>query len=161
MIIAGCAGFGAMLTYYHRREENNLRQIISILDTMECELQYHLNSLPELCRHAAENGGSILQSIFTELAEELDKQISPNVAVCMRTVLNKVRDIPKLTYGILDEFGRALGHFDMDGQVKGICTVRNECKRVLEKHTMNQRSRLRCYQTLSICAGVAIAILLV
>lgn len=161
LIVVGCGSFGAMLTFYHRREEKNLRQILSLLDTMECELQYHLTSLPELCRHAADNNCGTLKSIFAELAVELDKQISPNVAACMRTVLSKVKDIPRLTYGILDEFGKALGHFDMDGQLKSICAVRNECKRALENHIMNQHSRLRCYQTLSICVGVAIAILLV
>lgn len=160
-IVFGCGCIGAILTYNHRREERMLREIISILDTMECELQYHLTSLPELCRRAADHVSGILKAVLIELAQELDKQISPNAAVCMQAALNKIGDIPRLSYSILGLLGKSLGLYDIAGQVKGIASVRNECTRVLEIHTANQHSKLRCYQTLSLCAGAAIAILLV
>lgn len=160
-IILGCGSVGTILTLRHRTEERTLRQLITLLDTMECELQYHLASLPELCRHAADNCSGVLKVIFHDLATELDKQVSPNASVCMKVVLSRTQDVPKLTYVALEFLGKSLGIFDMNGQVKELIAVRNECRRILDVHTINQHTRLRCYQTLSLCAGAAIAILLV
>ena len=57
--------------------------------------------------------------------------------------------------------GRWLGRFDLDGQLKGLDAVRQECRRHLEELNNNREVRLRSYQTLGLCAGAAIAILFI
>jgi len=56
--------------------------------------------------------------------------------------------------------GTSLGRYDLPGQVKGLQNVREECTLELEKMKNNQEERLRSYQTLGLCAGTALVILL-
>ena len=161
LVIAGCGGFGFFIAAEHRREEKALRHFISLLELMECELQYRLTALPELCRQAAFASQGSVKRIFWILAEELDNQISPDVEKCMIAALEKVRDMPKLTKGAMELLGRSLGQFDIEGQLRGLAAVRSECVRILDNYTKNQDIRLRSYQTLGLCAGAAIAILFI
>lgn len=161
LVIAGCGGFGFLIAAAHRKEVKTMRQLISALDYMECELQYRLTPLPELCRKAAAVSSGSVKNAFCELAEELDGQISPDVAKCMDSTLLKVKDIPKLAREGLTRLGDSLGHFDVEGQLKGLEAVRNECRYNLEAYSKNQDVRLRSYQTLGLCAGAAMAILFI
>lgn len=161
MVVVGCGGLGFLIAAAHRREVKTLRQLISALDYMECELQYRMTSLPELCRQAAQMLCGPLKTVFSSLAAELDNQISPNVERCMQAVLYHAKDLPKLTAEALSKLGSSLGHFDLEGQLKGLEAVRSESRRILDNYSKNQDVRLRSYQTLGICAGAAIAILFI
>lgn len=161
LVVIGCGVFGMLIASSHKIQSNTLRQFIMTLDLMECELQYRQMPLPELCRVASQSCRGILKTVFLSLAIELEKQISPNVERCMTVVLENTADIPKLTRQSLQQLGQSLGRFDLDGQLKGINSVRIESQRMLDAHASNQDLRIRCYQTLSICAGAAMAILLI
>ncbi len=160
-IIVGCGGFGFRIAANHLREEKTLRQLISILDFMECELQYRLTPLPDLCRQAAGQSSGVLSAVMLTLTQELEDQISPDVERCMSAALSKYKDIPEQTRQLLELFGRSLGRFDLSGQLKGIEGVRQECNRKLQQLTANKDVRLRSYQTLALCAGAALAILFI
>lgn len=160
-IIVGCGGFGFRIAANHLREEKTLRQLISILDFMECELQYRLTPLPDLCRQAAGQGSGVLSAVMLTLTRELEDQISPDVERCMSAALSQYKDIPEQTRQLLELFGRSLGRFDLSGQLKGIEGVRQECRRKLQELTANKDVRLRSYQTLALCAGAALAILFI
>lgn len=161
LIIVGCGGFGFKIAANHLREERTLRQLVCILDFMECELQYRLTPLPQLCRQAAGQSNGILSKVILTLTQELEDQISPDVERCMSAALSRFRDIPEITRQLLELFGRSLGRFDLSGQLKGIESVRQECRRRLEELTTNKDVRLRSYQTLALCAGAALAILFI
>lgn len=160
-ILAGCGGFGFRLAYGHIREERCLRTFIRILDYMECELQYHMTPLPDLCKQAAAECDGAIQKAFYFLSTGLEDRISPNVEQCMNAALSGVKDIPRLTKSAMELLGRSLGRFDMAGQLKGLEAVRQECRRNLNALTQNREVRLRNYQTLGLCAGAALAILLI
>ena len=161
LILAGCGGFGFKLASNHIREERSLRVLIRILDYMECELQYHMTPLPQLCRQASSEGEGIINKVFYLLAEELEYQLSPDVEGCMTAVLSKNKDMPCLSYSAMELLGRSLGRFDIEGQLKGLESVRQECRRNLNELMENRDLRLRNYQTLGLCAGAALAILLI
>ncbi len=160
-VIAGCGVFGFYLAAGHRRQEAALRQLISVLDYMECELQYRLTPLPELCRQAARECSGVLKHAFLELSRELEDQIAPDVQRCMTAALSKCPDMPSRTLEALQLLGRSLGRFDIDGQLKGLEAVRQECRRSLGQLAQNREYRIRSYQTLGICAGAALAILFI
>lgn len=161
LVIFACGGFGFSLAMGHKREEASLRQLISALDFMECELQYRLTPLPDLCRQAGEQSGGIVGGVFIKLAEELECQIAPEVSGCMRTALSKCEAIPQATRSALIQLGKSLGRFDLNGQIKGLDAVRADCRRTLEKLSENRENTLRSYQTLGLCAGAALAILFI
>ncbi len=159
IVIAACGGFGFKLAAAHRKEEQMLRQLVGVLDYMECELQYRLTPLPELCRQAAVEARGELSRLFVSLSQALEDQTSAEVAVCMDSVLSRCQDLPALTCNALGQLGQTLGRFDVDGQLKGFDAVRRECRRLLEGLERNKEIRLRGYQTLGLCAGAALAIL--
>lgn len=160
LVIAGCGGFGFKIAAARRKEEKTLRNLISALDFMECELQYRMSALPDLCRSTAAECSGLLQTVFSQFSVELEDQISPDVSSCMRAVLAKQAHLPKCTYEALLMLGESLGRFDMIGQLKGLEAVRAECRRKLNILSTGSDVAVRSYQTLGLCAGAAVVILL-
>ena len=161
LVILACGGFGFRMVALHIREEKTLRELIFLLDYMECELQYRMTPLPELCRQGAAQCKGVLRTVFLRLTEELEDQIAPNVSSCVDAVLENEKNIPQLTVQMLELLGRCLGRFDLEGQIRGLEAVRNEARRNLGTICENKEIRLRTYQTLGICTGAALAILFV
>jgi stage III sporulation protein AB len=161
LVIISCGGMGFKIASNHRLEENTLRQIIEILDYMECELKYRLTPLPDLCRKVSIEFNNIPGILFSDLAIEMDKQISANISQCLNTVLDKARSISPIAKEEFSLLGRSIGKFDLEGQLKGLEAVRQDCKRNLSYLSSNRENRLRSYQTLGLCAGAALAILFV
>lgn len=159
MIIAGCGGVGFSMALAHRTQERELQQLLSTLDYMQCELQYRLTPLPELCRQAAANTGSNIKTLFTTLAEELEDQISPDVMYCMNSAIAKSKNLSDQAATVAANLGKTMGRFDLDGQLLGLEAARQECRQALEKLSVNRDTRMRSYQTLGLCAGAALAIL--
>lgn len=159
LIILGCGAFGFSLASSHRKEERDLRQMMAALDYMQCELQYRLTPLPELCRQAAVSCKGGIRSLFLALTEELEDQISPDVWHCMNAAIARTSDLTAGAATVAGALGKTLGRFDLEGQLRGLETSRQECRRELEKLTDNREVRLRSYQTLGLCAGAALAIL--
>lgn len=160
-VITGCGGIGFRIAANHRLEERNLRQLIGALDYMECELQYRLTPLPELCRQASKEFPGLLGKVFEALSVEMEAQVSPDLEICMSVAVTK---IPKLLPLVREELlllGKSVGRFDMEGQLKGLEAVRQDCRRRLDALSYNRDIRLRSYQTLGLCAGAALAILFV
>lgn len=161
LIIGACGGLGFSIAAAQIREEKLLRQLISALDYMECELQYRLTPLPDLCLQVAQDTGGPVGQVFGKLSEELTAQIAPDVSSCMDAVLSQVPDMPRSVREAFELLGGSMGRFALAGQLKGLEGVRGTCRRTLEQLTENKEPRIRSYQTLGLCAGAAIAILLI
>lgn len=159
-IVIACIGFGILISTFHKQETNSLKGLISALDYMECELQYRMTALPDLCRKTASECDGNLRRVFLFLSNELEDQISPDVGRCMRSALDKINDIPKQTLQCLLILGDSLGRFDLNGQLKSLESVRIECRERLKHLNEKSEKNLRSYQTLGICAGAALVILL-
>lgn len=161
LVILGCGSVGFMIAASYRTEEKVLRQLLGALDFMQCELQYRLTPLPDLCRNVGGASAGHIRTVFISLAAELEDQISPDVERCMDHVLSVYKELPRLSRQALELLGRSLGRFDLEGQLKGLEAARQECRRCIEELTKNKTVRLRSYQTLGLCAGAAMAILFI
>lgn len=160
LIIAGGGGVGALMAYQVKKECSALEQLLAALGFMACELEYRLTPLPELCRQVAEKYSGCTAGFFRTLAQELEGQVAPNVTSCVRAALTKCQRMPQEFYNLLKELGSTLGIFDLSGQLSGLEAVQASCRRQLEELEQNRGQRLRSYQTLGLCAGAALAILL-
>ena len=161
LIVGSCGAFGCSLAAAHRREARCLRQLIAVLDYMACELQYRLTPLPALCRQAACESNGVIRQVLSSFAEELEDQVTANVADCMNAAMARSAEIPELTKESLTVLGQSLGRFDLDGQLRGLESIRQTCRHKLEGLEADKEVRLRSYQTLGLCAGAALAILLI
>ena len=89
MVVLGCSGFGFLLAASHRWETKCLQQLLAALDYMQCELQYKMTPLPDLCRQTAAYSRGMIKNVFMLLANGLEDRISSDVAGCMETVIKK------------------------------------------------------------------------
>lgn len=161
LIIIGCGAIGFAMAAAHKWEERCLRQLVDALEEMYSELQFRMTPLPELCRMISASRNNNIGHIFRELSLEMDRQISPEVSSCMHAVLTGNWHIPDSLREELKLMGKTLGRFDLDGQLRGLESVKDDCIRALEKLSDNRDVRLRSYETLGLCAGAALAILLI
>ena len=159
VLSCGILGFQISATYIY--EVSLFRKLIRVLGLMENMLLYQCTPLPELCRFAANESSGKLRQLCEKFASSLDMQISPNVSECMENVLSDTEGLSKKFAGIVKDLGMTLGKFDVDGQVNGIRSVRNNCESILKELETDQSMRIRSIKTIGICAGAAIAILLV
>ena len=161
VIIVGCGGFGLSMAASVKRECRQLIQLVHILDFFESELQYHLTSLPELCRLAAHESSGSIRNLFETLSVTLSSQTHPDARSCMYDTLKNQEIFTGRVYKHLQQLGKSLGRFDLNGQIQGIRTIRKVCESDIEILRRNKDIRTRSYQTLSLCAGAALVILFV
>lgn len=161
LVIGSCAGFGFSAAMAYEKQEKTLYQLLRILDYMSCELQYKLLPLPELCRQASHECEGIVRRVLFALANELERQMEPDVQSCMQIVIEKIRMPSRRIRRLFLLFGRSLGKFDLAGQVRGLEEVRTACELELRPLTQQKQNAIRSYRTLGICAGIALAILLI
>lgn len=161
LVLFGCSLAGFSMCAAYRREEQQLRQLLSALDYMVCELQYRVTPLPELCRQAGMLRDGPVGQLFTNLAAELDAQVSPDVQCCLAAAAARSGSLSRRMEEAICILGSSLGRFDLQGQLQGLESVRSYCRAELEQMAEGRDTRLRSYQTLGLCAGAALAILLV
>lgn len=160
LIIAGCGGTGYAMAAQARQEEHLLRQLIASLTYMHGKLAYQLLPLPQLCRQTAAVSRGILRKLFTCLASQLENQLYAQAADCVDSALSAVPELPKSMQQIIRELGHSLGQLDLSGQLRGLEEATAHCRRKCAQLEQNRDQRIRSYQTLSLCAGAALAILL-
>jgi stage III sporulation protein AB len=161
LIVIASAAFAMLIALFHKKEISTLKQLIAALDYMECELQYRMYALPELCRLTAGECTGVLGSVFSSLAIHLEDQITPDVRCCMQQVLINQKNIPSQALECLQFLGENLGRFDLQGQLMGLDNARKECRERLSRLQAGGEGRLRSYQMLGICGGAALIILLI
>lgn len=159
LVFLGCGSVGFIMVANLKREERELRQFLTALDFMQCELQYRLTPLPQLCRRTSDQSGGYICKVLDLVAEELESQIAPDVQTCMCAALGKAPRLPQLLHKNLLQLGCFLGRFDLAGQIQGIETVRQLIRQDLNGLCENKDTRYRCYQTLGLCAGSALVVL--
>lgn len=161
LIFAGCGSIGFSMAFRYKKETALLHQLASVLEFMECELQYRLTPLPELCRQAGMEASGLLRSVFLNLSRELQWQNSPDAASCMAAAISLCHDLPPNLRRLLSRLGHILGRYELSGQLRGLQSVRSDCEAVCKRLSLGQESRIRSYRTLGLCAGAALAILFI
>ena len=159
-VFFSCGGFGFLLVHKHKQEENDLRSALKLLQTIQWELQYRLTPLPDLCRIAAREVNGTLKQTFLALSAELDNQILPDVQSCMHAAIQMQPQLSQPLKRILKLLGESLGKYHLSAQIQGLESVQMLCIKELDFLNTNRDIRLRSYQTLGLCAGAALAILL-
>lgn len=160
LIILSCTACGFSIAAGKRREEQLLIQMLQILRFMEMELRYRLTPLPELCKMAADETKGTLRNILMNLYRELCRQKLPDAGSCMAAAIGRSGDIPTRIRSILSQLGYSLGRYDLEGQLLGLQTVRKRTEESIGNIRRNRDERIRSYQTLGICAGTALAVIL-
>lgn len=162
LIIGSCSSFGFSISRYHHQEEALLAELGRIIDQMLWELPFQLAPLPELVNHAStDTANKILARTMRTFSGHLERQILPDVHSCMEAAIADVGLDFFHARKILSLLGLSLGRFDLSGQINSLSAVREQCRREQEQLQLERTSRIRSYRVLSLCSGIALAILLI
>lgn len=160
LIVAASGGFGFSMAVQFNRSHRAFRQLLLSMDTMLCDLQYRLSPLHVLCREAAKIAEGSVRKLFLNLSKELERQIAPDVYQCMCAAIQVTDNLPAAILPHLKQLGKSMGQYDLEGQVRMMEAAKLSCIRAIEHMETNKEHQLRSYQTLSLCAGAALAVLL-
>lgn len=161
LILSGSGIFGFMLAAAYRKEITALSELLEILNTIECDLQYKISSLPVILKNLSCSKKGVVYNFCKNLSQELDTQIQPSVYHCVQATLEKSENIPNNTRKLLEKLGHSLGNFDVDGQILELHALKKESELLKEKLLAEQENKLRSYKTLALCAGAAIVIIFI
>lgn len=160
LILAGCTAIGFSAAAYDRTRVKVIRGFLELLEGMMLELGCRVTPLPELCEAVSGVSGCFRETMQA-FANSLNGQVAPHPVSCMEYVLANTT-APCTEYSkCLRELAGALGSYDLTGQLHQLACLEAKWKNTLSELTSVLTVRIRYFRVLGICAGGALAILLV
>ena len=162
LVIAACGGFGVSLSAGHRRQERLLRQLLRALHTMRWEQQYRLTPLPELFAALGEGTEPVTAAFFRGCAAmmEADRALPPQLVLGRAMEQTTSLQWSARTRETVRNLAFSLGKFDLGGQVRAIELAQERLRAELAEVQAGSRARCRSYETIGICAWLALAVIL-
>ena len=159
LVFAGCTGAGFLKASAYRREERLLADTYRLLEQMENELSFRVSDVYILC-DLSRNFSKELASFYDAVKENLLNQSADTVSDAMEIVCREGNSLPQSVYEMQFLLGQTLGQYDLEGQLREISSVKEICRQKLTALQDNREDKLKSYQTLGLCAGAALALML-
>lgn len=161
LVILGASCTGGVMAAQVYRTLSLARRLLPTLELMKSEIAYRRTPLPELMERFSTWNGGILSELFAILSRELGLRQEASVYAIMKKALSlpEMVTIPQSVRRILLNLAAALGQFDAGSQLRAMDLAIMETRALIEQLETEQKSRVRSYCTLGVCAGLALAIL--
>lgn len=162
LIVCGTSGFGFGAAYQLKRTIRQLTALDSALQLMECELRFTHPPLPALCRTVSKSADGPIKQLFENLSNLLGDRTTRNTETAMQKAIENTKHLSlsgRAVFALL-ELGETLGQFDLQGQLTMLASVRKRLETEIAALSREQKQRCKTYEALGICAGIAVAILI-
>ena len=153
-------GFGYAKNVH--RQLQQMRQLLSAIEYMKDEISYRMTPL---------------EQVFEVLGAELSGAVGAFFACCCRRMrqerTSSIQDVfcaamrdaaglhlPRQAHGALASLALVLGKFDVEGQCRALDLASERIGRTIRELEDNRQERCRSYRTIGICAGFAVAVIL-
>ena len=160
LVLIGCTAMGFLAASHCKMKVQVLESFLRILDNIIAELSGKITPLPELCRSAAEDS-NCFRNVLLAFADSLDSQIEPVPRACMDNVLARTNCVNKEFKLCLVDLAQILGNYDLQGQLRQLDALYRKWMGKLDDSREGVSQKIRSYRVMGICAGCALAILLV
>ena len=160
LIVLGCVCVGILRSNSYRREEAALQQLGEHLQYMICQLRYQQTPLPELFFQLQCEAKPPLQDFYSLVCKELQLRTSADASACLIRAVEASENLPSQAKNCLLLLSGSLGRFDLDGQLNGAEAVYERCMTKYVHMEKNRATYIRSYMIFGLCAGAAIAVLL-
>lgn len=163
LVFGGASAFGFNAALHVRQTTTQLRQLLSALEMMRCELNYTMTPLPRLCRMVAGTAKGAISTLFENLSSALSQDGGIDPAQAMRSAIGRTKRLllpDEILFSLL-ELGETLGKFDIDGQNSMLQITQQRLRACLEVYEKERSQRCRSYEALGICTGAALIILMI
>ena len=142
-IVAACGACGFSMAAGVKNIQKNLKSLQDALELIQCQMEFRLTELPELCDLVQAACPGAVGRFFASLGSTLQQgelcRVPEAVAVCL---------------------ARNTDQMELAAQLQGLEAARSECALALAKLEQEKMGMLRSYRALGLCGGAALAILL-
>lgn len=160
VLAAGSVGFGFAAAV--RAQAVQLQRLIAALEYMKSEIAFRLTPLPELFRLLGSAQDEPVGSFFARCASELLHEPGAGIQTVFHHALRQTQKLalPQSARRTLLELSVSLGKFDAQGQINALSLASERLRQQLATLEAGRKERCRSYETIGICAGLALAVIL-
>lgn len=160
VLSSACVGFGAASGV--RRQCAQLEGFLWALDAMKSEMSCRLTPLAELFGALGACPQPDVGAFFTAAGRELTTPPGCSLPVSFKRALNAAPELKIGQQGVQALYALAvnLGKFDLQAQLTAIDACAGRISAALKTLQEQKRARCRSYETIAICAGLALAVVL-
>lgn len=158
MIVCGSTGSGLLLASAVRNEMRLCRALYTAVSAMKWEIASRHTPLNELLLTASDELPTPLSEMFRDLTV---RDVSDSLSAKASALLCRSNELPYALKQILASFFRDLGMQDVEAQSQALELALRRLDELLDEITRDRAARCRIYQTLGVCAGLSLAIILI
>lgn len=161
-VVAASAFVGFGFAANVRSQAQQLEALLGAMDYMKSEISCRLTPLPELFYLLSRSGGKAVGAFFGRCAALLTQ--NPGASL-QGVFLEAMKQTPQLAFSkqtrqTLLELALQLGKFDAAGTAGALDLASARLRHELQILDAHRRERCRSYETLGICTGLALAVIL-
>ena len=162
LIVTGAAASGSLLAAGVRRSVRQCTAMQNALAFMKAEIEFHLTPLDQISMQMASMLPQPLSLVFRSVSRDIRRMPGVLPGSLMRRALNVHRNkiTPELSKILADLF-ELLGKQDVLAQVRAAELAEARLKQEIHRIEAEKKDRCRTYRTIGICAGLAVAVILI
>ncbi len=161
LIVTAAGATGFSMAFSVRHEERCLAQLAQALELMKCEIPGRLTPVGELFGRCETCASGVMRGVFRHCARRIEDQTAPDVTGVMESALDEYEEkLPSSCLVLLTELGEVLGAYEATEQVEALQALSGRAEAALTALREGKADRCRSYEVLGVCAGCALAILL-
>ena len=157
VVAASSVGFGMSLSI--RKDRSLLLQMQHALQILRNEIAFCGTPLPQAFALMAANCNGYLECVFSDTAKQMDKHRWMTPSAVMNQVLSGYQET--VVSELLINLAAGLGNYDLQAQLGAICTADERAAQVLHRTEQEGKVKAKIYETLGVCGGLSVAILLI
>lgn len=161
LVSAGSVGF--RIAAGLKKRCRMLQQLLAAIAVLQNEIVFCGTPLPQAFALAAVASYGPTEALFSAMAREMDRRrwLLPAAALDLawreQPELQTEEELRQIFLALMS----SLGKYDRDNQVHALETARNRLTDLLHGAEQERSIRSKTYEALGVCAGLALAILLI
>lgn len=139
-----------------------IRQLQSALQILKHEIAFQASPLPKAFARAAAAEQGVVSALFAKAAGAMENRCWMTPAAAFRQALQGIPEMDgeDRLRSILLELAAKLGKYDLDSQRQAIELAQTQLEEERRQAEQERTVKGRTYETLGICTGLAVSILL-
>ncbi len=142
-----------------RKTVKDLQQLKLALEMMRCEVSYARTPIGSVCEIIARSCSGNVQQFFNLARENYANQNTSPEQWVSEAVSRYFRRLPLNVQDAVTELLSTFGRFGVPEQLRLIDMTAEKTEAEIQAANADRAQRCKCYRTLGICTGLAVAVL--
>ncbi len=164
LVIASTAGMGFYLSSEIRTRIEDLKELRKLIGLLKGDIRYASTPLPEAIHSISKRHNGKFQSFFGNISKQLQELSGGTFAEVWKTATENElvnTSLTKKDKSHLVQFGETLGYLDKDMQMNTIDLYTSQMEEEITDLAKSVKEKSYLYNTLGICCGIFIIIIMV